>query len=146
MTISSVYPSTGCPGKSRVTSCRRTAGGFSLLEVLVAFAITALFFGALLPAAVAALDRLADVRLRSSALAVARSTLERHVAIARFEEGVFDGHQGGFAWRTSISRLRPAAASDPVERLALREIRVEVSTADAQPIISLAAYRLGEIR
>lgn len=127
-----------------MTSDRQHEHGFSLLEVLVAFALTALFFSALLPAAISSIDRLVDTRLRSSALAVARSTLERHAVIARFEEGVFDGHQGGFAWRAFISRLNPAA--EPSSLLALRKIRVEVSTADAQPIITLSTYQLGEIR
>lgn len=118
--------------------------GFSLLEVLVAFALTALFFSAILPASVSSLDRLMDTRLRSSALAIARSTLERHVVIARFEEGVFDGHQGDFTWRAFISR--PQTTAEPPSLLALRQIRVEVSTVDAQPIISLSTYRLGVIR
>jgi len=146
MTTASACQWTGYRGTSRVTSYRRPERGFSLLEVLVAFAVTALFFGAILPAAVSSLDRLADVRLRSRALAIARSTLERYVAIARFEEGTFEGRQADLVWRTSIARLQPAPTAESGGALALRQIRVQVLTADAQPIITLATYRLGEIR
>lgn len=126
-------------------SDRRHEHGFSLLEVLIAFALTALFFSAILPSAVSSLDRLVDTHLHSSALAIARSTLERHVVIARFEEGVFDGHQGGFSWRAFISQLQ-STVEEPSTLLTLRQIRVEVSTGDAPPIITLSTYQLGEIR
>lgn len=136
----------GYRGTSHVTSCGRSERGFSLLEVLVAFAVTALFFGAILPAAVSSLDRLADVRLHSRALSMARSTIEKHAAIARFEEGVFESRQGDLVARTSIARLQPAPPAESGGLLALREIRVQVSTVDARPLITLATYRLGEIR
>lgn len=127
----------------RVTS-HGTERGFSLLEVLVAFAVSALFLGVMLPATLSSLDRLADIKLRSGALSVARSTLEKHLAIARFEEGVFGGRQGRFTWRATISRFRADSAS--TSAFALRQVRVEVSAGAAEPLITLAAFRLGAIR
>lgn len=110
----------------------------------MAFAVTALFFGAMLPATVSSLDRLVDIERRSGALSVARSTLERYLAIARLDEGVFDGRQGGFTWRASITRI--LSDTLPTDLVVLREVRVEVATVTAQPLITLAAYRVGEVR
>lgn len=125
---------------------KRGEGGFSLLETLVAFALAALFLGIALPATVSSLDRLADVEHRSTALAAARSTLERHLVIARIDEGTFDGHQNGFTWRASILRAETAPPADHPISAALRRVDVEVSAIDGKPLIRLTAYRLGELR
>lgn len=135
-----------------MTRHRRSEQGFSLLEVVVALALTALFFSAMLPATGASLERLADTETRARALAIARSTLAKHAAIARFEDGAFEGRQGDFCWRTSISQVRhpaqPASpTSGPAGSFALRQVQVEVSTVvDAQPVIALSTYALGEVR
>lgn len=135
-----------------MTSYRRPEQGFSLLEVVVAFALTALFFSAILATIVSSLDRLTDTEIRSRALAIASSALAKHAAIARFEDGAFEGRQGDFSWRTSISQVHASAkavspTSGPAGPFALRRIHVEVSTTvDAQPIIALSTYRLGEVR
>lgn len=125
---------------------KQRESGFSLLETLVAFAIAALFLGAALPATVSSLDRLADVERRSTALAVARSTLERHLVIARVDEGTFDGHQSGFTWRASILRAETTPPADRPISAALRKVDVEVSAIDGKPVVRLTAYRLGELR
>lgn len=129
-----------------MNSDRRSQQGFSLLEVLVAFALSSLFFSVMLPVAVTSLDRLLDTQQRSSALAIARSTLEKHSVIARFEEGVFEGRESGFSWKASISRLPLGPIEASTGLFALRTIRVDVSKEDAVPVITLATYQLGDVQ
>lgn len=128
-----------------MTERRKRLGGFSLLEVLVALAITALFMHAMLPAAASNLDRLDDLRRRSGALLLARATLERHLLIAEHDEGSFDGQTAAFKWSARIERLRPAP-DEPNALLALRRVSVSVSDAADHPLVTLSAYRVGALQ
>lgn len=117
--------------------------GFSLLEVLVAFAAAALLLGAMLPATMASLDRLAQIKQRSIALSMARNVLEYHLAVAQLDEGAFQGKGKTLSWRATIARVDHVNHTEPV---ALREVRVEVFSNSGQVLSSLAAYRVGQLK
>ncbi|AKJ29726.1 prepilin-type N-terminal cleavage/methylation domain-containing protein [Caldimonas brevitalea] len=123
-------------------SASRGARGFSLLEVLVALAICALMLAALLPASVAAVERLEHASEQGRSLRLARSILERHAAAARIAEGASQGRQGGLNWKVQVERLQPQ--SEQANLLVLRRIRVDVTPEGSASTVSLTAYRVGE--
>lgn len=95
---------------------RRRAGGFTLIEVLAAFAIAAI---SLTAATIAIVQGLGLSRLgeqTQSALALARSRL----AVAAAQEGLLpgasEGREGGFAWRLVVSPAGEATADGPLYR------------------------------
>ncbi len=93
-------------------------GGFTLLEVLIAFVIAALAVGALLQGAAGGLQNARVASHTQEAVARAQSRLAAlSASLQPGEQGGDDG--GGFLWRVSvqpgpaIAVPRPAAASPP---------------------------------
>jgi general secretion pathway protein I len=128
--------------------------GFTLLEVLIAFAITALALGVLVHGSVEALRASATARDYQAALVRARSRLAaiESGGLATGERGGDDG--GGFRWHTSVTQLavtrdRRTDLTSPsvagAARPALFAVSVVVSWGDAKPerSVRLDSERLG---
>ena len=125
----------------------RVQAGFSLLEILVALAVAALFFGTLLPTMVTNLDRTHADASRSAALRVAQSQIEIHTVIAHEMDGRFEGRGGSFAWVATIDQAETGAgAPGAASPFVLRRVRVDVFEERTQPIVSLEVYRVGVVR
>ncbi len=77
-------------------------GGFSLLEVLVAFAILAASLGVLYPALGNSLNHLAVTAHRQTALILARSLMAEQIATAPLEKRTVTGRKGSFSWRFQV--------------------------------------------
>lgn len=130
-----------------MTSVTRAQAGFSLLEILVALAVAALFFGTLLPTMVTNLDRTHADASRSAALRVAQSQIEIHMVIAHEMDGRFEGRDGSFAWAATIDQAETGAgAQGAASPFVLRRVRVDVFEERTQPIVSLEVYRVGVVR
>ena len=130
-----------------MTSVTRAQEGFSLLEILVALAVAALFFGTLLPTMVTNLDRTQSDASRSAALRVAQSQIEIHMVIAHDMDGRFEGRDGSFAWAATIDQAETGAgAQGAASTFVLRRVRVDVFEERTQPIVSLEVYRVGVVR
>ena len=130
-----------------MTSVTRAQAGFSLLEILVALAVAALFFGTLLPTMVTNLDRTQSDASRSAALRVAQSQIEIHMVIAHDMDGRFEGRDGSFAWAATIDQAETGAgAQGAASPFVLRRVRVDVFEERTQPIVSLEVYRVGVVR
>lgn len=125
----------------------RRQGGFTLLETLIALAVVALFFGALLPPMVMNLERVEADAMRAEALLVASNQLEAHVVIAADTEGRFEGSEGVLSWRATVEQAGAAArTADAVTPYALRRVRVDVFARARAPLVSLETYRVGVVR
>ena len=108
----------------------RAGGGFTLLEVLVAFVIAALALAVLYSGGIEGLAATRLASRRDEALARAAARLEAMCHGARLAPGLQSGDDGsGFSWRTQVqvadsamlaARRRrgsaPEAAADPVQR------------------------------
>ncbi|MES2161408.1 MAG: prepilin-type N-terminal cleavage/methylation domain-containing protein [Pseudomonadota bacterium] len=131
---------------------RRAQRGFTLLEVLVAFSVTALFL-VLLPSTVAGVRRIADSAERNRAWLLAQSELEAYGARRSLEVGRYGGEQAGLAWELEVSTATPqqmgaaAVAPDPTATVALRQLRLRVRRArEREALLELTARRLYLVR
>lgn len=121
--------------------------GYSLLEVLVAFAILAL--------AVATILSLFATGLRNTAVAAdyarALTLAESQLAILQAKEstqldiGVADGSEEGFRWQTRVSPYEDQAAV--VQRAQLYRIDVRVAWGEGahQRFVALSTLRIGSM-
>lgn len=121
----------------------RHENGFSLLEVVVALAVSAGFLGVAVPMSHEAVQRLAHACAQREALVVASSALERYTLLAASGEGTFEDRHEDLLVKTSIERVEgttPAQDTSPV----LRRIRVELHAPGAtSPVLTLVTYRVG---
>lgn len=125
----------------------RVPNGFSLLEILIALAVAALFFGTLLPTVVTNLDRVQRDASHAAAFRVAHSQIEIHAVIAHDMEGRFEGQDGLFPWTATIDQMESGAGMRyTVSPFALRRVRVDVLQERSQPFVSLEVYRVGVVR
>lgn len=121
--------------------------GFSLLEVLVAFVILAIFLGALLPALGTGLraERQGEQRLQAAALGE-----QRLASIGRDRPllpGTRTGTSQGFHWREEVEPFVDSPAGTGATDARLRAYRVEVEIAwgsDPAERISLTTLRLAQ--
>lgn len=121
----------------------RQAAGFSLIEVLVALAISVMVVGIGLPAVSDSLSRQSDARLRISAVELARSKIEAFTALTGRDDLPRSGIMNGLHWRVSVSEATPAGRSGVTAALMMERVGVEVLRDEgATPLISLSAFRL----
>jgi general secretion pathway protein I len=107
-----------------VTSSARRQGGFTILELLVAFAIMAISLGMLYRASGGSVRAVGDMERYQRATVLAESVLAMRDAIP--EEGWAEaGQVAGFEWRVA-SAPYPTEVSGPTAT-PLHEIRVVVS-------------------
>ena len=99
-------------------------GGFSLIEVLVAFFIFALVVGVALSAVSGAVRTADTSRDYSRAMTIAENKLARAGADISLEQGGADGTAGDdYRWELSVQRLGSGGADDD---LAVDAYRVQV--------------------
>lgn len=111
------------------------AGGFTLLEVLVAFVIAALALGVLYSGGIEGLATTRTATRRDEAVARAAARLEALCHGARLAPGLQSGDDGsGFSWRTQVqvaeSATRPRGSAEdprPPLRLTLFDVGVTIS-------------------
>jgi len=120
--------------------------GFSLIEVLVALAISVMVVGIGLPALSDSLSRQSDARLRMFAIGLARSKIEEFTALTGRDDMPRSGIMNDLHWRVSVSEDAPSGRSGLAASLTMERVVVEVSRDQAAtPMISLSAFRLRRI-
>jgi general secretion pathway protein I len=138
----------------RRPSRRAVTGGFSLLEVLVAFIIVALVVTALFRLFGGALGNASAADEWTRALSVAQSRLTLAASTQPLQEATDAGTDGDgrIAWRTSVAPYVPADANPDLERaseaMPTRLYRVTVDVrfpgiAGQPRTLSLSTMRLG---
>jgi prepilin-type N-terminal cleavage/methylation domain-containing protein len=121
----------------------RQAAGFSLIEVLVALAISVMVVGIGLPAISDSLSRQADARSRISAVSLARSKIEEFTALTGRVDLPRSGIMNDLHWQVSVSEEASSGQSGIAASLMMERVVVEVlHDQGATPMISLTAFRL----
>jgi len=122
-----------CNGLFHFPKChiapRQSTHGFTLLEVMIAFAITAIAVAALYAGMLTGLRATTDAGREIQAIAIARSRLAAADPVNEPTPGVVEGEEkGGFRWRmTTTVRMVAAAGPLAVARpLVLYDVRVTV--------------------
>jgi general secretion pathway protein I len=118
--------------------------GFSLLEVLVAFAILALSLGVLMQIFSTSLRGTLTSDLYASAADVAESVLALAGTEIPLEPGVHQGEAGAYAWVLEIAEYPPAELVEPPPSLVPYQVAVTVSWrgGDRESTLSLGTLRL----
>lgn len=125
----------------------RQMAGFSLIEVLVALAISVMVVSIGLPAVSDSLSRQSDARLRMSAVGLAHSKLEEFMALTGRDDLPRSGIMNGMHWRVSVSDGSPADKSGGAASLMMERIGVEVlRDPGTSPMISLTAFHLKRVK
>jgi general secretion pathway protein I len=123
---------------------RRTRGGFTLLEVLIAFAILAVAMTALMQAFSQGLRSLEAAEDYATAAMLARSKMAEVGPIIPIEEGEHTGDfENGWQWRVVVF---PYAGEEnaPAELQALHVYDVQVAVVrDELPLAELRSLRVG---
>ncbi len=129
MTGSSTSPCTGLQAWWRSPDRRgRRRGGFTLLEVLIAFVILAVALVALLRAFSSGLRGLDATEAAAAALQHARSKIEEVGTVIPLEAGEYGGaFEDGTRWRVVI-RPHEAGAGAAAETVALVPYEIEVTS------------------
>ena len=133
----------GSPGASRSPAEANAQAGFTLLEVLVAFAILAVAMTAVLQAFGGGLDAARRTDAAALSLAQARSLLERIGTELPVQPGVSEGGAGETRWEIRIAKRKSALdAAKHLERpYALFDVTVTVTGPGSAPV-SLATVRI----
>ena len=120
--------------------------GFTLLEVLVAFAIMAVAMVAIMQAFSSGLDATRRTAIASETLATARSLLDRVGAELPVAPGSTSGSVAGTNWTVQIARRKSPLDYLPraQRRFALYDVVVSVSAPDTTPV-TLATVRLAAV-
>ncbi len=134
----------GSPAASPSPAEASDQAGFTLLELLVAFAILAVAMAATLQAFSGGLDAARRTESASEALAAARSLLDRVGTEIPIEPGRYrGGEERGTSWSIRIERR-----NSPLDRLAqperfyaLFDVMVTAAVPGSEPV-SLATVRL----
>lgn len=149
-----MWMSIGSPEESRPTSDRgaisRTSGGFTLLETLVAFAITGVVLASVLPAISSAVRTARDADSKTRAVLWAESILDtfgHHAFVAEQDDS--GTTPDGFAWAVSIRRLVTAQSEGVLSpRLVAFAVTVTVNRSQNDPSqgATLSTIRLASPR
>ena len=124
---------------------RAEAGGFTLLEVLVAFAIAAIALAALFQAATGGLRAVATSGQYEQALARARSRIAA-VGAGALVAGTQSGQDAeGFSWRVRIAPLATAPTGHAGSAVVLYAVTADVSWQEggASRSVRLGTERVG---
>ena len=122
-------------------ACPNTCG-FTLVEVLVAFAILAVSLGFLMHVIANVLSRTAEADLRSGALQVGQSMLDRIGVDVPLQDGISDGETGTrYHWTIKIA---PYGDDDDRQSwpVAAHQVTVTVSWGDNGDL-TLSTLKLG---
>lgn len=112
--------------------------GFTLIEVLVAFALVALVLGAALRLVAGGLNDSDAATRRTVAVLVAESRIAEVGVIAPLVPGIVEGAAAGdYRWRREIRRLESGIDDDP---LPLYAVTVDIAWDDG-PGVRLATLR-----
>lgn len=124
--------------KARLESARRRgSAGFSLLEVLVAFAILALSLGVLMQIFSGGIRNTLAGTAYSRAADVAESALALAGTEIPLEEGVHGGQDREFQWSLEITPYEPADLLAPPAHVTLMRVSARVSWGEAEENRSL---------
>ena len=111
--------------------------GFTLIEVLVAFVVSAVTLGMIFAAVQLAASRERVVAEQAAALRLARNQIEQFIA-APYAHGAREGSEGALRW----SAEERAAMRDPRGLMVLAELRLDVRNARGQRLISITRRSL----
>ncbi|MBX9727912.1 MAG: prepilin-type N-terminal cleavage/methylation domain-containing protein [Sphingopyxis sp.] len=111
--------------------------GFTLVEVLVAFVISAVMLGAILLAVERAGTRSRDVALQAEALVLARSSVETFV-MAPYRPGEREGRAGRLSWRA----VEDLARADPRGLAGLARLRLTISDDNGRRLLAIERLQL----
>ena len=134
------------PTRSHVDRRPLADGGFSLIELLVAFVLLSLAFGILLPTLGDNVSRTARVVAEADAVLLARSIVDRVGTDIPLRAGdVIEetDADGQVSWRVEIQRFQDEAAPADWPVAAFR-VTVIVTHGDGQANVALATLKLGE--
>lgn len=116
---------------------RTDEAGFTLIEVLVAFVISAVMLGAIFVAVERAGSRSLDVALQADAILLARSSVEEFV-MAPYTPGERDGASGSLRWQA----IEEVVRADPRGLAGLVRLRLTVSDEAGRRLIALERLQL----
>ncbi|HXZ02414.1 MAG TPA: prepilin-type N-terminal cleavage/methylation domain-containing protein [Stellaceae bacterium] len=137
----------GLPAASRSTRRRADPDGFTLIEVLVAFAIAALLLVALLRILTLSLGAGERSERVTRATILAQSTLDAVGVVAPLAEGdVAELVNGPFRIRAAVERYRGSGAGEgTTQYLVLYRVSAAVSWREGRRLrsVSLSTLRLG---
>ncbi len=116
-------------------SARRREAGFSLIEIVVAFALVAAALLILLPGFAGSLGGADSARRYQMALALAESKLAESGVLTRIEVGTQTGEaEGGFDWRREVKRGESASAGGEPQPVRAYLVNVTVSWGNARRV------------
>lgn len=128
----------GSPAGSTGAGRRRYSGGFSLLEILVAFSILCLSLGVLMQIFSGGIRNTLVGATYSRAADFAESTLALAGTEYPLEPGVYSGQDRQFQWSLEIAPYGPEDLVAPPPHLALFHVAARVSWSEAGENRSLA--------
>lgn len=138
---------TGSPVRLTKAETSRLArqSGFALLEIILAFALSAFVLGIALPAISQTVSKLTELRLHSTALSLAHSKLKEYAFDCAELPTDDQGVENGFFWQVSVKKAVPDAIEGPLMGVYfLQKINVTVAAnKGAEPVINLSVHRLG---
>ena len=114
--------------------------GFTLLEVLVAFAILALALAAIYEALSTSAARAAALADRVPALSLAESLLAEYSVRPEFKEAVLSGDDGPYHW--TVTQTPQGATKDNSSRVLLNDVSVTVRWGTPSPAREWQLHRL----
>ena len=143
-----MWLSIGLPGvPGWLSSPRRRAGGFTLLEVVVAFTILAVAMVGLMRAFSSGLRGLDAAQVSTAAVMHARSKLEEVGIAIPLEDGERSGEfDDGYQWRVSMVPLEDPRTSDLAAPMLPYRVEVTVTAPGTAPggrAFTLDTVRLG---
>lgn len=136
----------GSPAASRSMRARADRGGFTLIEVLVAFAIAALLLVALLRILTLSLGASERSEEVTRATILAQSTLDAVGVVAPLAEGdTAELVNGPFHIHAAVARYHGPGAEGTAQYLVLYRVSATVSWREGrrQRAVSLSTLRLG---